>query len=117
MLILRCVLVSVDAMRTGAFLPEPAPGHAWIGTSAELWEWPWGWEQWVLPLAKVGKVTGAASAGVACAVHPPCAAWSDQKLGQALWKLTRFASFRAPKVRDPGSLWLSTPGETVLPQG
>lgn len=50
-------------------------------------------------MAKVGKVTGAASAGVACAVHPPCAVWSDRKLGQALWKLTRFVSFRA-KVRD-----------------
>lgn len=41
-LILRCVVVLVEAMRTGAFLPEPAPGQAWIGTSAELWEWPWG---------------------------------------------------------------------------
>lgn len=48
----------------GAFLPEPPSGQAWIGTSAEFWEWPWELEQWVLHLAEVGKFTGPASAGV-----------------------------------------------------
>lgn len=40
--------------------------------------------------------------GWPCAVPPFCAVWSDRKLGQALWKLTWFASCRAPKVRGPG---------------
>lgn len=31
-----CLTLSVDARKDGAFLTEPPPGEAWVGTSAEF---------------------------------------------------------------------------------
>lgn len=31
-----CLTLSADARKDGAFLTEPPPGEAWVGTSAEF---------------------------------------------------------------------------------
>lgn len=67
-------------MKIGAFLPEPRPGQAWVGTSTEFWECPWSWEQGVLHLPGWESSQPPASAWLACAVSPSSAEWSDEKL-------------------------------------
>ena len=68
-----CLTLSVDASKDGAFLTEPPPGEAWVGTSAEFRECPWELGVMGASAGQGGQVhRPPASAGVAYAVPPSC---------------------------------------------
>lgn len=104
-------------MRIGAFLPEPFPGQAWIRTSAEFWEWAWELGAVGASPGRGGKVHSTSLSRYGLVSCHPVLCGLTKSWNTALWKLTWFAFCRAPKVKDLGSMWLSTLEETVLPQG
>ena len=93
----------MDASEGKAALTEPFPREAWVGTRPSAENVPGSWQYWALLLAKLGAVgLLQASAGVACAVCPSGAEWSDRKLEFSPWEADWVAFREAPETPGPG---------------